>query len=287
MENNVLYELLDIPRQVRGRLDEYGADRKDALPDEIYRRLFSRGEWDRGVKELQAFLGEDTDGIHILWEQLNIVSSYTYDEYVRRGISEDIFVDTMKFCTRFLQEYHMNFGEYKYVQAGWFPRQMSLREFRIGALEYEFIDTEDPAEREIGVHIPSDADMGRQSVQQSLQEFKSFRDIFFPEWQGVRFTCLTWMLMPELRDILPPGSNIIAFQDLFEIDSVDTDATWYMEWIYPGHGEIDEELPERTSLQRELKKYLLAGNKFGVAKGHICPGEGDAEELFSAVRKKQ
>lgn len=62
---------------------------------------------------------------------------------------------------------------------------------------------------------------------------------------------------------------MLAFQRLFEIDSIDREATWYMGWIYPGYDKVDENLPERTSLQRGLKKFLLDGNKFGIAKGHI------------------
>ena len=36
--------------------------------------------------------------------------------------------------------------------------------------------------------------------------------------------------------------------------------------LYPGIENIDESLPERTTLQRKMKKYLLDGKKFGVAK---------------------
>ncbi|MFG6355388.1 MAG: acyltransferase domain-containing protein [Acetatifactor sp.] len=272
MENCELFGLLDIPEEVIDRLNEYGERRKGALPQDLCRKLLSRGEWEQGVKDLQAILAEDTDGIHILWEQLNIVCGYSYDEYVRRGIGIDVFVDTMKFCTRFLREHYAQYGVYKYVWAWWFPRQISLSEFRIGALEYEFADGED---REIAVHIPSDADMDKQSVQESLRDFCVFRDTFFPGWQGVRLTCDSWMLMPQLRGFLGKDSHIVAFQDLFEIDSVDGDATWYMGWIYPGYEKIDDSLPERTVLQRELKKYLLAGNRFGIAKGHIVrlPGK--------------
>lgn len=42
-----------------------------------------------------------------------------------------------------------------------------------------------------------------------------------------------------------------------------------MGWIYPGYDVADDKLPEKTLLQRELKKYLLAGKIFGIAKGHI------------------
>lgn len=266
MENNKLYELLQIPGEVVLRLAEYEKKRKKEIPQEIYRKLFLRTEWGEGVKELQAFLGENPDGIKILWEQLNIVSSYTYDEYVKRDIHEDIFTATMKFCTRFLHEHHDTFGTYKYVWAWWFPRQMSLAEYRIGALEYEFVDGEN---REVAVHIPSDADMSTESIQRSLAQFYVFRDRYFKDWKDVKLTCNTQMLVPELNLFLKEDSNILAFQRLFEIDSIDREATWYMGWIYPGYGMVDENLPERTSLQRGLKKFLLDGNKFGIAKGHI------------------
>ena len=45
--------------------------------------------------------------------------------------------------------------------------------------------------------------------------------------------------------------------------------TWYMGWIFPGIEKVDERLPERTTLQRKMKKYLLDGKKFGIAKGHL------------------
>lgn len=266
MENSKLYELLDIPHEVASRLEEYGRVRDIRIPDDVCRKLFLRTEWDEGVRQLQSLWDDDPDGIKILWEQLNIVSGYTYGEYCKRGIPEEVFAATMKFCTRFLREHYKTFGFYKYVCAWWFPRQMSLNEFRIEALEYEFIDGE---EREVAVHIPSDADMDTQSIQNSLADFYEFREKYYSGWEDVQLTCDTWMLMPELQQFLGEDSHIAAFQRLFEIDSIDREAVWYMEWIFPGYGTVDENLPEKTSLQRELKKYLLAGKKFGIAKGHI------------------
>ena len=266
MNNNKLYELLEIPEEVTTQLAAYEKARSKEIPDDIYKKLFLRTEWDEGVKELQTFLGDDPDGIKILWEQLNIVSSYTCGEYIKRGISEDILIATMKFCTRFLHEHHRSFGTYKYVWAWWFPRQISLCEYRIGALEYEFVEG---TEREIAVHIPSDADMGIKSIQHSLSDFYQFRDKYFSQWKDVLLTCDSWMLMPELRQFLKADSNIVAFQKMFEIDTINRNATWYMGWIFPGCDKVDDTLPENTLLQRELKQYLLAGNVFGIAKGHI------------------
>lgn len=266
MNDIELFRLLEIPDEVQERLIAYGNGRNVEIPKTIRDKIRKRSEWDEGIKELQELLGDDPDGMKVLWELLHMVSSYSYGEYVKRKISEDIFIATMKFCTRFLKEHDQTFHTYKFVWAWWFPRQISLSEYRIGALEYEFVEGED---REIAVHIPSDADLRKESVAQSIKDFHEFRKKYYPEWETVKLTCDSWMLMPELKELLGEGSNIIAFQNLFEIDMVDYDATWYMGWIFPGVEKVDEFLPEKTSLQRNMKKYLLSGRKFGIAKGHL------------------
>ena len=266
MDNGQLYHLLEIPEDVIITLEEYESGRSREIPDNIFDKLFRRTVWDEGVKELQVFLGEDPYGYKILWEQLNLVSRFSYDEYCKKRIGDEIFVETMKFVTRFLRDRHKTMGVYKYDLAWWFPRQITLSEYRVGALEYEFVEGD---EREIAVHIPSDADMSSPSVQKSLSDFYDFRNKFYPEWKEVKLTCDSWMLMPDLKDFLGEGSNIVAFQKLFCIDQIDREETWYMGWIFPGYDAVDDRLPEKTLLQRKLKKYLLEGNKFGIAKGHL------------------
>lgn len=262
-----LVRLLDIPREVEEQLAAYEHSREILLPDELLGRILKRSQWDGGMQKLQELLGDDPAGVKILWELLHIAGTYSYMEYGKRGIGDDVFIATMKFCTRSLREHDKHFGEYKFTEAWWFPRQISLCEYRIGALEYEFVDGE---EREIAIHIPADADMRKDSIARSLEEFKQFRDKYYPEWENVIMTCDTWMLMPELKELLGEDSNIVAFQNLFAIDIVNYDAMWYRNWIFPGAGSADEDLPEDTTLQRKLKEYLLAGKKFGVAKGHLA-----------------
>ena len=266
MENVELFRLLEIPEEVKKQLIDYGNVRDVQISDAITNKIRKRSEWDEGIKELQELLGDDPNGMKILWELLNIIGSYSYREYTRRNIPEDVFAATMKFCTRFLYEHYRTYQVYKFTQAWWFPRQISLNEYRVGALEYEFVEAGD---REIAVHIPSDADLRKESVAQSIEDFYEFRKKYYPEWEAVKLTCETWMLMPELKELLGEESNIVAFQNLFEIDTVDYDATWYMEWIFPGIEKADELLPERTTLQRSIKRYLLEGKKFGIAKGHL------------------
>lgn len=273
MKTMELVRLLEIPEEVEKQLADYENGRDTEISGDLTGKILKRSQWDEGIQELQAVLGDDPAGIKILWELLHIVSTYSYGEYVKRGISDEIFIATMKFCTRFLQEHFKTYQDYKFEKAWWFPRQVSLCEYRIGALEYELVDGE---EREIEIHIPSDADLRKESVACSLKEFDEFLGKYYPEWENVSKTCNTWMLMPELKEFLKEDSNIIAFQNLFEIDRIDYDAVWYMGWIFPGIERIDENLPEGTTLQRNIKKYLLEGKKFGVAKGHLFRGAGEA-----------
>ena len=137
----------------------------------------------------------------------------------------------MKICSRFLNDHFKTFRKYQFSWAWWLPREISLNEFRIGALEYEFVDGED---REIAVHIPSDADFSEASVDHSIRAFREFANKYFPEWNNVKIVCDTWMLMPELKEMLGENSNIISFQERFEIDTIDREATWYMGWLFPG-----------------------------------------------------
>lgn len=266
MTQTKLFDLLEIPNEVKVKLIDYGAKRTFHLPSSIQNQILKRKEWDKGIKLLEEYITDDSDGIKILWELLDMVTNYSYKQYQKMQISDEIFVATMKFCTRFLNDSYQNFHSYKFMYAWWFPRQISLKEFRIGALEYEFINGDVD---EIAIHIPSDANMKKESIEKSLKDFFLFRKAYFPTWENVKLTCETWMLMPELKRLLGEKSNVIAFQNLFTIDSIDYEATWYMEWIFPGYPCVDFSLPERTSLQSKLKAYLLEGKPFGIAKGHL------------------
>lgn len=79
------------------------------------------------------------------------------------------------------------------------------------------------------------------------------------------------MLSPALKDILTPNSNILKFQELFNITGTDYESMSVLDWVFPGYNKVSEELPENTSLQANMKKYLLAGNKTGWTKGILKP----------------
>lgn len=266
MDNSKLFHMLDFPVEVTEALEAYGKSRVLQIPKDIKENLFKRVCWEAAVVELKELLGEDEYGYKILWELLHLVCKHTYAQYQKKGISDEIFVATMKFCTRYLEEHYRNFGMYCFTMAWWFPRELAFLEFRVGELEYEFVQG---TEREIHIHIPSDADLRKASVVASIRAFYEFRSKYFAEWEEVRLVCDSWLLAPVLKEFLDETSNILAFQDMFELDVINTEATWFMSFVFPGHSEVTENLPERTSLQRKMKAHLLEGKPVGVAKGHL------------------
>jgi hypothetical protein len=134
----------------------------------------------------------------------------------------------------------------------------------------EVLDLPDEVKKEmLSYHIPSDANMKPDHVQKSFQNYRDFLEQFFPEWIDVDWYCESWMLSPALEQLLPSDSNIIEFQKLFRLESIDYESMAVLDWVYPGAKPHIPSLPERTSLQRKMKKFLLDGGKVGWAKGII------------------
>lgn len=54
--------------------------------------------------------------------------------------------------------------------------------------------------REIAIHIPSDADLGESSVAQSINDFNDFRAKYYPEWKAVNLKSILKFLCWKVID---------------------------------------------------------------------------------------
>lgn len=237
--------------------------------DEI-EMLYHRDTWEQGLKLLQKCFCADMEtskelkGIGILTVMM-YCSCRTREMYQKKGIAEKIFVDTMKCFPRFIEEHRVSYGVYGFDRDFWTPRQIAMQLFRIGELEYE-LEKRDHKSL-ISLHIPSDAVMTKERCRESYELAREFVREYYPEWQAQSYGCASWLLAPGLREILPETSNIIRFQAGFDIVHVEEDNKDFLEWVYKRVDISYEELPEDTSLQRNMKQYLLKGGKIGEAEG--------------------
>ena len=216
---------------------------------------------------------ESTDGAEQLISQLmTAADSRRWGEWKR--IPEDIWIETMKCFPRFISEHRRSYGRDGFDRYGWTVRQISARLFRIGELEYELI-TKESGGREVGLHIPSDADMDPAKLNDSLAKAGAFLREYFPEWADAPRTCESWLLSPVLKDLLPSSSRILRFRNAFDLTGTEPEDDSALEWVFhiaEGQRPVKDysRLPEDTSLQRSMKSLLLRGSKPGSASGILA-----------------
>ncbi|ACL75383.1 acyltransferase domain-containing protein [Ruminiclostridium cellulolyticum] len=261
-----LCDLLEIQNEVQEKVIEYEKCIDFKGMEQELEQMKHPERWEDALGSLKGLLGPDEDGMKILTCQLRCVCD-SYAKYEELGISKEIFIATMKFFTRFLQDHKDRHGSYCYIWAWWTVRQISMVQYRIGELEYEMrMENDKPL---IDIHIPADADMTTGKLRKSYVEALNFFKKYYPNYTGADMVCSSWLLVPTLRNVLSRDSRILKFQKSFKIKHIEEDRLDFMDWIY-GSREIPlEELPENTSLQRNLKPYLLNKGKIGWACGKL------------------
>ncbi len=254
-----LCKMINIPKGVADFVIDYDETVNYSELEEAFKKLESVELWKETVEELQACCGDDPNGFKILTLQMHCICR-TYDKYMEIGISEKVFIDTMSFITRFLKSQKDTWGGYAFAWAWWMPRQITMREFRLGELEFEFVVDGDRLLYH--VHIPADANL----AVADLDAIYPFTEKYFPDKANGTVCCYSWLLSSELRKLLPESANIIKFQNQFKIIFENKDDNGGIGWIYNKEMPY-EELPEDTTLRRNMKEHLLSGGKVGAGFG--------------------
>lgn len=240
--------------------------------ESICNQLLQESTWQRGLKEVEALLGDDPDGVGILTIMLHYAVVFAWEQYRKLGISEEIYFDTMKCFSRFIGECVVMDGHERFDRAFWTVRQISALLFRIGELEYEL--TSHQGQPVISLHIPSDAKLTEEACNDSLHKAEAFIQNYFPEYSGTPMVCESWLLSPALKELLPKDSHIRQFQDRFRVVQVLEDDTGYIEWVFRTRSREVQQFSEKTGLQRRMKEFLLNGGKVGAAFAYLVkPGQ--------------
>lgn len=268
MNAKELMAKIDIPSEFLERVIGYldGIDISD-FEDGIAMMLDTDRRND-GYKLVTEMLGEDGTGVKIFAIEIT-AAARAYEAYAALGIPDKIYFDTMRVFRRQLDESHT--AEYGYIfdRGSWDVHQTSLTLFRIGELEYAFASKY--GEDILAVHIPSDAVLTDENMDESFTKARKFFRKYFPEAGERRITCGTWLLSPRLREILPDSSKILKFQNRFHIER-ELGGESCLRWVFGIKRQAPDgldlaSLPERTSLQRTIKSKLLQGENIGQAYG--------------------
>ena len=252
------------------------------VPDELANRYFYGR---MPIKDALDILKLDKrDDIHLYEKYMLFLlacAEYMKDDYKKFGISDEIYHETALDIKYKFDECKTVFGVSGVSDPMWFDGFFRLTRFGIGRLQYErkpfeFEDftkgghTIEHGATVYNCHIPSSGALRQDDV---LSSFKAAYEFFENELcDGVMpIICYSWLLFPELEQILGDKSNIVKFSKLFSPIKAIYRKGFSNAWRvfgkpYEGSG---ADMPKDTSMQRTFLKHLDSGNCLGIGIGML------------------
>lgn len=181
-----------------------------------------------------------------------------YPVFVERQISDEVYFQTFYDFTIWFRQCMKKKKKPGLIEERWLSLPLCMKIFRLGRLQFE----PDREKGIIHVHIPEGEPLDHAACGEAFQKADQF---FGPEYQF--FDCESWLLSPKLQNLLKPQSNILKFQNRFEVQDIVYPFRQAEERVF---GEIrtdKENYPENTSLQKAVKKFVLTGDDIGMGYG--------------------
>jgi hypothetical protein len=122
----------------------------------------------------------------------------------------------------------------------------------------------------LDIHIPPTGPLHPDAVDRSYAAARALFARALPAADSAVGVCSSWLLDPQLRAYLPADSNILRFQDRFEVDDswAHTDDASTIEFVFRRPGTTaPADLPRRTTLERAIVDHLRAGGHWQVRRG--------------------
>ena len=264
MELQELMTRIHLPKEAQKVVEQY------MLSQEKY-----RNQKELFYQDTRRFLEEwKTSEDHLQW----ILAFYlklaleVHEEYQKQGISEKIFDDTFYDITIWCEECYRKYGYYGLEEAGWIAFSIKMKLFRLGRLQFEpMLLSEDMVGKTgilkagtsvLNVHIPAGEKLDIEECKKSFEQAEAF---FGNTYEA--YVCDSWLLSPVLKEFLPESSNIVCFQNLFEVVKVHYRFPQAEQRIFQDIREDKENYPEKTVLQKKAKQYILSGKDIGIGIG--------------------
>lgn len=233
-------------------------------------------------------------------KMLNLVSYLNYCEdiekkFVEKGISEKILLDTLADIRIWAYRHKEIYGEYGVAEIVWLKWLPTMKMFTLGRLEYKmgrylFFTPRKRlwlGKKIIEIHIPRGEKVTDENILSSLNHALEFFEKYFPEYKYDYFTCGSWMLDPNLKEILPESSGILAFQKHFDqvlyFPHID-----HIRFVFGENVNKNniKDFEPKTSLQKALKERILSKGKLGVGLSVIHKENIKKDKVISPKNKK-
>ncbi len=128
----------------------------------------------------------------------------------------------------------------------------------------------------LSLHIPSKTSFSPKDIDETLEEAKVFIKKYFPDFNYKAVVCYSWLLDPQLEQLLGSDSNIVKFGKRFNRIGAKSAGRGVFYFIFnqPLNTEPPiSTLPERTRLERALKEHYTNNKAIYEMHGYYFPEE--------------
>ncbi len=132
-----------------------------------------------------------------------------------------------------------------------------------------------PGNAILEVHIPASGKMDFDECGAAFRSAVEFYHRHLSGYDFAAFTCISWLLDPQLEALLPAQSNIVRFLSEYYLFPVASDDSQTFIRVF---GEKPTDLssaPRDTGLRRAILDYTLAGNRLRMGGGFILTDDLD------------
>jgi len=204
-----------------------------------------------------------------------------------RGIPESVTTATLWDIGQQVALHERLHGEPGMAKGWWLAHHVTDHLFQLGRLQFQraasWGDNGPLSKGEpfLDVHIPESGPMSPDACAEAFQQARDFFPRHFPEDRASWFGCISWLLDPQLQELLPHGSNILDFQRRFETRRVieqGNPSVFAFVFHRPDLDAADDPdvdgLPQNTTLERALVDFYAQGGRLYPALGVIPFNEG-------------
>lgn len=252
------------------------------LNSELKNKVLSLVERDR-AKLISLCKKADNDNFKSVFTKNDMIKlavallysvEFTYPKYQKAVISDEIYFETMKDIAVWCE----NNNNKGLKNLPWIKNHLNFELFKLGRLQFQFYKCNnklldyslfpfDYGEKVIYVHIPQGEKLVYAECVNSLKNAKRFFGEYFPNYDFDYFFCESWLLYGENWQFMNSSSNILQFSTLFDLVYSVEDDRQAIERIFGKREIIKSKYEEKTTLQRNAKRFMQNGGKLGVGIG--------------------
>lgn len=249
-----------------------------------YAKLLLKNKWTSLGKKSPIFI----------LSSLALCLNTAYERFAVKGLSEEIFFDTMSDIKIWCEDCRAHSGELGLKEINWLILHVNCRIFKIGRLQYQIGKyyfspqaSDGNSKIRLGdkcffIHIPRGGKLDVDDCVKSINSAVKILGKTFPDIQTNVMACHSWLLASCNKHFIAEDSNIAKFAKLFTIVGENPSASEHLRWIFDiiadektlernkkslgYYYDLSDFLP-KNSLQTRAKDYVMSGGELRDGKG--------------------